>query len=107
MTRGILAAAHVRPSRPTSQAELDELFGAAYAGEPFVQVVAEPPATKHVTGSNEARLHVSHDPRTGRILVLSVLDNLVKGAAGQAVQSFNLVHGLPETSGLLQLPLAP
>jgi N-acetyl-gamma-glutamyl-phosphate reductase len=107
MTRGILAAAHVRPSRPTSQAELDELFRVAYAGEPFVQVVAEPPATKHVTGSNEARLHVSHDPRTGRILVLSVLDNLVKGAAGQAVQSFNLVHGLPETSGLLQLPLAP
>ena len=107
MTRGILAATHVRPSRPTSQAELDELFGSAYAGEPFVQVVAEPPATKHVTGSNEARLHVSHDPRTGRILVLSVLDNLVKGAAGQAVQSFNLVHGLPETSGLLQLPLAP
>jgi N-acetyl-gamma-glutamyl-phosphate reductase len=107
MTRGILAAAHVRPARPTSQAELDELFAGAYADEPFVSVVASPPATKHVTGSNEARLHVSYDPRTSRILVLSVLDNLVKGAAGQAVQSFNLVHGLPETAGLEQLPLAP
>ena len=107
MTRGILVAAHVRPTRPTSQAELDALFAGAYAGEPFVTVVATPPATKHVTGSNEARLHVSFDPRTGRILVLAVLDNLVKGAAGQAVQSFNLVQGLPETAGLEQLPLAP
>jgi N-acetyl-gamma-glutamyl-phosphate reductase len=107
MTRGILAAAHVRPGRPTSQAELDDLFASAYADEPFVSVVAAPPATKHVTGSNEARIHVSYDPRTARILVLSVLDNLVKGAAGQAVQSFNLVHGLAETAGLEQLPLAP
>ncbi len=107
MTRGILAAAHVRPARPTSQAELDAIFAAAYAGEPFVHVVAEPPATKHVTGSNEARVHASYDERTGRILVIAVLDNLVKGAAGQAVQAFNIVHGLPETSGLDQLPLAP
>jgi N-acetyl-gamma-glutamyl-phosphate reductase len=107
MTRGILAAAHVRPTRPTSQAELDDLFASAYAGEPFVSMVEAPPATKHVTGSNEARIHVSYDPRTARILVISVLDNLVKGAAGQAVQSFNLVHGLAETAGLEQLPLAP
>jgi N-acetyl-gamma-glutamyl-phosphate reductase len=107
MTRGILAAVHVRPTRPTSQAELDELFATAYEGEPFVSVVATPPATKHVSGSNEARLHPVHDPRTARILVIAVLDNLVKGAAGQAVQSFNLVHGLAETAGLEQLPLAP
>ena len=107
MTRGILAAAHVRATRPTSQAELDALFTKAYADEPFVSVMADPPATKHVTGSNEARIHVSHDPRTARILVIVVIDNLVKGAAGQAVQSFNLVHGLPEMTGLEQLPLAP
>jgi N-acetyl-gamma-glutamyl-phosphate reductase len=107
MTRGILSAAHVRPSRPTSQAELDDLFAIAYAGEPFVTVVSSAPATKHVSGSNEARIHVSYDPRTARVLVISVLDNLVKGAAGQAVQSFNLVHGLAETAGLEQLPLAP
>ena len=49
----------------------------------------------------------SHDPRTGRILAIGVIDNLVKGAAGQAVQAFNIVHGLPETAGLEQLPLAP
>jgi len=107
MTRGILAAAHVRPTRPTSQAEVDDLFASAYADEPFVSVVAAPPSTKQVTGSNEARIHVSYDPRTARILVIAVIDNLVKGAAGQAVQSFNLVHGLAETAGLEQLPLAP
>ncbi len=107
MTRGILSACHVRPTRPVSQGELDELYAEAYTGEPFVTVVATPPATKHVTGSNEVRVHVSYDPRTGRILAIGVEDNLVKGAAGQGIQSFNLVHGLPETAGLDQLPLAP
>ncbi len=107
MTRGILSAAHVRPTRPTSQAELDDLFAAAYAGEPFVTVVGAAPATKHVLGSNHARVFVRHDPRTGRVLAIGVIDNLVKGAAGQAIQAFNLVHGLPETTGLEQLPLAP
>jgi N-acetyl-gamma-glutamyl-phosphate reductase len=107
MTRGILSACHVRPTRPVTQAELDELYAEAYANEPFVTVVATPPATKHVTGSNEVRVFVTLDTRTGRILAIGVEDNLVKGAAGQAIQAFNLVHGLPETAGLLQLPLAP
>ena len=107
MTRGILSTGHVRPTRATSQAELDELYATAYAGEPFVSVVATAPATKHVTGSNEARVHVHFDERTGRILAIGVIDNLVKGAAGQGVQAFNVVHGLPETAGLDQLPLAP
>ena len=107
MTRGILSASHVRPTRPVSQAELDDLYAAAYAGEPFVTVVPTAPATKDVTGSNEIRIHVSLDQRTGRILAIGVEDNLVKGAAGQAIQAFNLVHGLPETAGLDQLPLAP
>ena len=107
MTRGILSACHVRPTRRSSQAELDELYAAAYDDEPFVTVVDAPPATKHVLGSNHARVFVRHDQRTGRILAIGVIDNLVKGAAGQAVQAFNLVHGLPETLGLEQLPLAP
>jgi len=107
MTRGILSACHVRPTRAVTQAELDELYREAYAGEPFVTVVRTPPTTKHVTGSNEVRIHVSHDPRTNRLLAIGVEDNLVKGAAGQAIQAFNLVHGLPETAGLEQLPLAP
>jgi len=107
MSRGILATCHVRPTRPVDQAELDALYAAAYAGEPFVRVVADPPATKHVTGSNEARVHVRYDARIGRILAIGAIDNLVKGAAGQGVQAFNLVHGLPETAGLEQRPLAP
>ena len=107
MTRGILSACHVRPTRAIDQAELDALYAEAYADEPFVSVVGQAPATKHVTGSNHARIHVSHDPRTGRILAIGVIDNLVKGAAGQAIQAFNVVHGLPETAGLDQLPLAP
>jgi N-acetyl-gamma-glutamyl-phosphate reductase len=107
MTRGILSACHVRPSRPVTQAELDALYAATYADEPFVTVVPNPPGTKDVTGSNQVRIHVTLDERTGRILVIGVEDNLVKGAAGQAIQAFNLVHGLPETAGLDQLPLAP
>ena len=74
---------------------------------PFVTVVATSPGTKQVTGSNHVRVFVSLDTRTGRILAIGVEDNLVKGAAGQAVQAFNIVHGLPETAGLEQLPLAP
>src|SRR5215213_7690087 len=107
MTRGILSACHVRPTRSVSQGELDDLYADAYRDEAFVTVVDEPPATKHVTGSNHVRVHVHHDDRTGRILAIGVLDNLVKGAAGQAIQAFNLVHGLDETAGLEQLPLAP
>jgi N-acetyl-gamma-glutamyl-phosphate reductase len=107
MNRGILSACHVRPTRPITQPELDELYAAAYADEPFVTVVATPPATRHTTGSNQVQIHVSHDARTGRVLAIGVEDNLVKGAAGQAIQSFNIVHGLPETAGLEQLPLAP
>jgi N-acetyl-gamma-glutamyl-phosphate reductase len=107
MTRGILSACHVRPTRDVDQAELDALYAEAYGDEPFVTVVGQPPATKHVTGSNHVRVHVHHDPRTGRVTAIGVLDNLVKGAAGQAIQAFNIVHGLDESAGLDQLPLAP
>jgi N-acetyl-gamma-glutamyl-phosphate reductase len=107
MTRGILSACHVRPTRATKQGELDELYAAAYRDEPFVDVVGAAPATKQVLGSNRVRVSVHHDPRTGRILAIGVIDNLVKGAAGQAIQAFNLIHGLPETAGLEQLPLVP
>ena len=107
MTRGILASSHVRPTRDVTASELRDLYDDAYGGEPFVEVVERPPTTGHVLGSNHCRVHVHLDERTGRIIALSVTDNLVKGAAGQAVQAFNVVLGLPETSGLEQLPLAP
>jgi N-acetyl-gamma-glutamyl-phosphate reductase len=107
MTRGILASSHVRPTRAVDANELRELYADAYRGEPFVEVVERPPSTGHVLGSNHCRVHVHLDERVGRIIALSVTDNLVKGAAGQAVQAFNVVLGLPETTGLEQLPLAP
>ena len=107
MTRGILSACHVRTTRPVTQAELDELYATAYGDEPFITVTHTAPATKHVLGSNEFRAFCRVDDRTGRVLAIGVLDNLVKGAAGQAIQAFNVVHGLPEPAGLLQLPLAP
>ena len=107
MTRGILSACHVRPTRPVTQAELDAIYRDAYGDEPFITITDTPPATKHVLGSNEFRVWCRVDDRNGRILALGVLDNLVKGAAGQAIQAFNVTYGLPEPSGLLQLPLAP
>ncbi len=107
MVRGILSTNHVRPTRSVSQAQVDALYEASYAAEPFVRVVTTPPATKHTTGSNFVHVYVRVDDRTGRIIAIAVEDNLVKGAAGQAVQSFNIVHGLPEMAGLDQHPLAP
>jgi N-acetyl-gamma-glutamyl-phosphate reductase len=107
MTRGILSACHVRTARPVSAEELEALYADAYAGEPFARVVPAAPATKHTLGSNEFRVWAGLDGRNGRVLAIGVLDNLVKGAAGQAIQAFNVVHGLPETAGLQQLPLAP
>ena len=108
MTRGILSSNHVRPTRPVTQAELDELYAAAYGDEPFVRVVA-------AAAGDQA--HDRQQPRAASTSAstsgpagssrIGVEDNLVKGAAGQAVQAFNLVHGLPETAGLEQLPLAP
>jgi len=107
MTRGILTSCHVRPTRPVTQDELDALYADAYRDEPFVQVVAEPPSTKHVYGSNLCRVWCRVDPRSGRVLAIGAIDNLIKGAAGQAVQALNVVFGLPETTGLEGYPIAP
>jgi len=107
MTRGLLATCYVRPSRPVPAAELAELYRRTYDDEPFVQVVDAAPSSKHVTGSNFARVHARVQPRTGRILALGVIDNLIKGAAGQAIQAFNVVAGLDERTGLEARPVAP
>ncbi len=102
MSRGILAtiSAVLRPG--VGQADVDEALAAAYAGEPFVHVLApgEFPRTKAVHGANSCQLSAVVDARTGRVLLTSVIDNLVKGAAGQALQNVNVMLGLEETLGL-------
>ena len=102
MVRGILATCYARPADPGSLTTEDamQLLRDRYAGEPFVVVADGPPSTKSASGSNTAHLSVRVDPRTGWVVVLSAIDNLIKGAAGQAVQCANLALGLPEATGL-------
>jgi len=107
MTRGILATCYARPAGPTSTAELLEILAEAYAGEPFVVVAERSPSTKATWGSNAAHLTARFDERTGWVVVLAALDNLGKGAAGQAVQCANLVLGLEETTGLSAVGVYP
>jgi N-acetyl-gamma-glutamyl-phosphate reductase len=106
MIRGIHATLY---GRITSEADFQTLFEQAYAGEAFVDVLPARfhPETRSVRSANTCRIAV-HRPQGGNMLVvLSVIDNLVKGAAGQAVQNMNLMFGLDETTGLCQLPLMP
>jgi N-acetyl-gamma-glutamyl-phosphate reductase len=107
MTRGIMSTCYARLTDPLSQDELFERYRAFYQEEPFVRVVEQPPATKHTWGSNYCFVCPRLSPQTGRLVVTSCLDNLVKGAAGQAVQNMNLMAGFPETLGLEALPIYP
>jgi len=109
MTRGELCTSYVRLAGKTSAADLRTALTAAYATSPFVRVMEEGviPATQHVRGSNYCHIGVFADRLPGRAIVVSAIDNLVKGSAGQALQNFNLMHGLDETLALEQLPLFP
>ncbi len=102
MTRGILSTCYATLVAGTvrSGEEALDLYREFYKGEPFVRVVDSPPATKQVSGSNMCLVYPTVDPRTERLVVVSVIDNLVKGAAGQAIQNMNTMLGLPETAGL-------
>lgn len=100
MNRGILATCYARPSGAVDPDDLLALVADAYAGEPFVTVSDRPPSTKATLGSNSAHLTVRHDVRTGWVMALCAIDNLGKGAAGQAVQCANRLCGLDETTGL-------
>ena len=107
MTRGILATCYARPAGSTSTDELLGVLAEAYGDEPFVVVGTDPPSTKATWGSNAAHLTVRHDERTGWVVALAAIDNLVKGAAGQAVQCANLVLGLDESTGLSAIGIYP
>jgi len=104
MSRGIVATCF---GEAAGAGDPLEALREAYAGEPFVHVTDEPPATKWVAGSNGVQLTARRDERTGRILAISAIDNLGKGAAGQMIQCANLMLGLDETAGLATCGVYP
>ena len=106
MTRGILSTCYAPlapgrlPAGEVAKERVREMYREFYMGEPFVRVVDAPPSTKQTQGSNMCLVYPTVDVRTERLVVVSVLDNLVKGAAGQAIQNMNVMLGFPETMGL-------
>src|ERR1700722_1877479 len=110
MVRGILDTCYARPSAAHGSLTAADVMAAlheAYDAEPFVVVTGDPPSTKATTGSNAAHVTARVDPRTGWVVSLCALDNLVKGASGQAIQCANAALGLPETTGLPSAGLYP
>ena len=109
MSRGELCTSYVRLAGKASAGDLRKALTASYAKSPFLRIVEEGaiPATQHVRGSNFCHIGIFADRIPGRAIVVSTIDNLVKGSAGQALQNFNVMYGLDETTGLDQLPLFP
>ena len=109
MNRGILATIYVTLAGGATAKDLRDTLATRFSNEPFVKVMSDgiAPATRHVRGSNQCHIGVFADRAPGRAILISALDNLVKGASGQAVQNMNVMFGLRETSGLEQEPLFP
>ncbi len=107
MSRGIMCTMYAQLNEKKTEEELIELYGQVYEGRKFVRIRPKGkwPATKEVWGSNYCDIGFSVDERTGRVTVISVIDNIVKGAAGQAIQNLNLAMGWEETTGLLFTPV--
>jgi N-acetyl-gamma-glutamyl-phosphate reductase len=100
MTRGILATCYATLRPGVTPAAVRVAYESTYATEPFVRLAGTPPHTKWTYGANLAYVYPHVEERAQRLIVISAIDNLVKGAAGQAVQCANLMYGLPETAGL-------
>jgi N-acetyl-gamma-glutamyl-phosphate reductase len=100
LDQGELVSAYVTLDEPLGQEALDELYAAAYAEEPFVELSTTPPGVRDVRETNICRLHVRADPRSGRVLAFAAIDNLWKGAASQAVQNLNAMFGRDEREGI-------
>ena len=109
MNRGILITAYGMLKEEVSYEEVKEVYDSYYKGEKYVRVLEKEqcPETKWVKGSNYVDVNFKIDKRTKRIIVMGAMDNLVKGAAGQAVQNMNLMLGLPENEGLDLVPMFP
>jgi N-acetyl-gamma-glutamyl-phosphate reductase len=101
LDQGLLASIYIQPKEPITKQQLNDLFEQAYADEPFIRIVKSPPGVRDVRDTNLCAIHATIEQETGRVLIFSAIDNLWKGAAGQAVQNLNLMLGLDERSGLL------
>jgi N-acetyl-gamma-glutamyl-phosphate reductase len=108
MNRGILATCYARPTRSgTTTADVMDVVRTSWSGEPFVVATDDPPSTKATLGSNTVHVTAMADPRTGWVVAIAALDNLVKGASGQAIQCANLMLELPEAVGLPRVGVYP
>ena len=109
MNRGILVTAYASLKKGVSYEDVKAVYDKYYAKEKFVRVLDKNvcPETRWVEGSNYVDVNFKIDERTGRIIMMGAMDNLVKGAAGQAIQNMNLLFGLDETEGLIQVPMFP
>ncbi|HYK96966.1 MAG TPA: N-acetyl-gamma-glutamyl-phosphate reductase [Candidatus Acidoferrales bacterium] len=107
MTRGLIVTCYATLRPGVTASQVKDAYASAYAEEPFVRVTSSYPATKATLGSNWCLVHAVVDEANGRLVAFGALDNLVKGAAGSAVQNLNAMRGLPETMGLESLPLWP
>ena len=109
MQRGILVTAYANLKKEVTYEEVKAVYDKYYKDEYFIRVLNkdETPETRWVEGSNFVDVNFKIDERTGRIIMMGALDNLVKGAAGQAVQNMNIIFGLPENEGLQQVPMFP
>ena len=109
MQRGILVTAYANLKKQVTYEEVKAVYDKYYKKEQFIRVLENetPPETRWVEGSNYVDVSFKIDERTGRIIMMGALDNLIKGAAGQAVQNMNIIFGLPENEGLQQVPMFP
>ena len=109
MNRGILVTEYASLKKEVTKAEIREIYETYYGKEPFIRILDDGvcPETKWVEGSNYVDVNFKIDPRTNRIIMMGAIDNLVKGAAGQAVQNMNLMFGLKESEGLELVPMFP
>ncbi|MDQ0256962.1 N-acetyl-gamma-glutamyl-phosphate reductase [Evansella vedderi] len=109
MTRGLMCSIYFDLTEKKTTEELINFYTEVYSNHPFIRIRPEGifPATKEVSGSNYCDIGIHSDPRTGKVTIISVIDNLVKGASGQAIQNLNLMNGWDVRTGLLEIPIYP
>ncbi|TVR78519.1 MAG: N-acetyl-gamma-glutamyl-phosphate reductase [Chitinophagaceae bacterium] len=105
--RGILTSCYIKNAQKVTEQNLKDLYKSHYKEDPFIRMRENPPSLKDVRGTNFCDIYLTTDERTGNIIIVSAIDNLVKGASGQAVHNMNIMYGLEETKGLNQIALKP